>query len=145
MKAVPTEHEDQVALFQWRDWAKSRHPELEAMFAIPNGILKNAAAHAKFKAEGFSPGLPDVMFPVSRHGFIGLAIEMKRIKGGKVSEDQRKWLALLQEHGWRCEVCKGFDAAKQVLEDYLRDLPCSATSVDERLALCQLDTDAPWA
>ena len=32
-----SEHDDQCALFQWADMMAQQYPELDLMFAIPNG------------------------------------------------------------------------------------------------------------
>lgn len=45
---------------------------------------------------------------------------MKRRKGGRVSDDQREWLAHCNENGYRAEVCRGWDEAREVIEDYLK-------------------------
>lgn len=45
-----------------------------------------------------------------------VAIEMKRVKGSKVSPDQIEFLEELSGHGWRCFVTYGHEAAALALE-----------------------------
>jgi len=55
---------------------------------------------------------------VARGGFHGLYIELK-VKGGRVSKEQRWWIEKLREQGYRVEVPVGCQAALDVLMDYL--------------------------
>jgi len=71
----------------------------------------------KLKAEGVQRGVPDMLiFHATRQGACGLAIEMKRRKGGKVSADQRHWLDGLAAQGWACVVAKGSHMAIDAIE-----------------------------
>jgi hypothetical protein len=49
----------------------------------------------------------------------GLAIELKKVKGGRVSQSQNEWLKSLEMRGFKAIVAKGFDEAVKVLELYL--------------------------
>jgi len=69
---------------------------------------------AKLKALGLQPGFPDILIldaPPLHPCVKGAAIEMKRQRGGKVSDDQRKWLANLEQRGWLCMVAEGANEA----------------------------------
>ena len=118
---VASEHSEQVAVFEWAELASGRHPELALMFAVPNGGARNIVVARKMKAEGVKPGVPDIMLPVARKRFHGLAIEMKRRAGGRVSDDQLFWLDALTEQSWLAVVCKGWEEAVAVIEGYLND------------------------
>ena len=72
---------------------------------------------------GYSPGVPDIMI-YDRPGmvmngrvFVGVAIEMKRRKGGILSEEQKQWLADLELRGWKCKVALGCDDAIKFLQE----------------------------
>lgn len=121
---IPTEHEEQKALFQWADAAKGTRPELRLMYAIPNGGHRHHAVAAKLKAEGVKPGVPDTCLPVARGGFHGLYVEMKRRDGGALLPEQRAWIADLNEQGYQAECCYGWDEARAVIEEYLAGAPC---------------------
>ena len=54
-----------------------------------------------------------------RGSFHGLAIELKKDKGGRVSTSQKEWLKSLEMRGFKATVAKGFDEAVKLLEEYL--------------------------
>lgn len=117
--AVPTESDEQIALFRWAAYETGVHPELGMMYHIPNERKCSAQQGARMKAEGRKSGVPDICLPVARGGYHGLYIELKRTKGGRVSDEQKGWLKALQRCGYRAEVCLGWDAARTVIMDYL--------------------------
>lgn len=116
---IPDEHTEQVALFRWAALTSRRLPQLKLLYAIPNGGHRHKAVAAKLKAEGVKSGVPDVFLPVPSGGFHGLYIEMKRRKGGTVSAEQKRWIEALGDQGYLVEVCKGWESAVAVIEDYL--------------------------
>lgn len=114
-----TEQDEQISLFQWRDIQAVRSPELALLFAIPNGGLRNPVVARKLKAEGVKAGVSDVMLPIARKDYHGLFIEMKRRDGGKESREQRDFREAVIAQGYKAVVCKGWEEARKVLEDYL--------------------------
>lgn len=90
---VPTEAQEQVTLFSWA--AVQAIPELALLYHIPNGGSRHKAEAARLRAEGVRAGVPDLCLPVPRGGFHGLYIELKRLRGGRLSEQQRAWLDAL--------------------------------------------------
>jgi hypothetical protein len=79
---------------------------------VPNEGKRNVVAGARLKAAGLKSGVPDILIfspapnkPEAR----GVAIELKRKKGGRVSETQKEWLWRLNEEGWYATVCSGYD------------------------------------
>lgn len=118
---IPTEHAEQVCLFSLVLIHQKSYPELHLLTAVPNGGVRHKAVAAKLKAEGVRPGYPDLLLDVPRQGFHGLRIEMKRRKASPsaVSKDQREWHDLLRHHGYRVEVCHGWESAWAVICDYL--------------------------
>lgn len=106
-------------MIQWCNINKEKHPGLGMIFAIPNGGKRSARTGAVLKLEGVKPGVPDLFLPVSRKEFHGLFIEMKRLKGGSLSPSQKTWKKNLECLGYRVEVAKGFEAARDVIIDYL--------------------------
>ena len=112
------EHNEQVAVFAWARWAEAQYPELALLFAVPNGGARNKVTAARLKAEGVKRGVLDIWFPVARGGYHGLTIELKA-KGGRLSPEQRTWLAALQAQGWCALMCVGALEAIAALENYL--------------------------
>lgn len=117
--AVPTESDEQIALFRWAAYETNAHPELSMLYHIPNERRCTARQGARMNAEGRRKGVPDICLPVPKGGFHGLYIELKRTKGGTVSEDQRGWIKALQRCGYRAEVCRGWEPAMNVILEYL--------------------------
>ena len=116
---VPTEDAEQAALFRMAALHLSVYPELALLFNIPNGAYKSKSAQRVFKATGLRSGVPDLMLPVACGQYHGAFIEMKRTKGGVVSETQKTWIAALRGEGYCVAVCAGWAAAWSVITDYL--------------------------
>lgn len=119
MNMTPTEGEEQATLFHWCDMVNGKYPELQLLFHIPNGGERRKSEAARMKAEGVKPGVPDLFLPVARVNYHGLFIEMKRRKGGRVSDEQREWIGNLLANGYAVEVCRGWEEAKDAIENYL--------------------------
>ncbi len=92
-----TEHQTQAAFFDWL--ALQNIPGIELMHAIPNGGQRHPAVAAKLKKEGVKAGALDTQWPVSRGGYIGLAIEFKD-GAGNPTKEQRERITALQLEGW---------------------------------------------
>jgi len=118
---ILTESQEQVAFMQWVDMFFNGNEEF--VFAIPNGGLRNVVVAKKMKAEGVKPGVPDLFFTLARGGYHGLFIEMKRIKGGSTSKDQKDKIERLRNCGYKVDVCKGFDEAKKSILEYVSTTP----------------------
>ena len=115
-----SEHQEQAALFQWAEKLAYQYPELDLMFAIPNGGLRHKAVAIRMKAEGLKAGVPDIFLPVARCGHHGLFIELKYGKG-KPSTKQVWWLDELQKEDYLAVVCWGWCEAAALIESYLED------------------------
>lgn len=118
--AVPTESAEQIALFKWAKLAQGTMPELALMYAIPNGGLRSKVTAARMKAEGVKAGVPDIHLPVARGGYLSLYIELKRVKGGRVSPGQMAFFDALRLGGHRVVVCFGWAEAQQAITNYLK-------------------------
>lgn len=118
-RTIPLESEEQQALFEWANLMSGKVPELNLLVHIPNGGLRNVAVAVRLKAEGTRKGFPDMILPVARYGYHALAIELKRVKGGRIEPEQQEWLDSLSAQGWRAVVCRGFDEVKAEIENYL--------------------------
>ncbi len=108
-----SEHLEQVRLVSW---FRRSYPSVR-IFAIPNGGGRSMAQGASLKAEGVSPGVPDLFVPEWN-----LWVEMKRETGGVVSPVQRDWIEYLESIGHRVIVGRGFEDAKRQIEDVKKPL-----------------------
>ena len=120
---VPTERKEQVRLAKYLD-------SLGLLWChVPNeghgGRGKGAQIRgASLRTQGLKSGVPDCLVfdscSLEEDGEVkqykGCAIELKREKGGRVSESQKRWLIDLKRRGWFTAVCNGFIDAKQLIE-----------------------------
>lgn len=116
-----TESQEQQLLFEWAALSAGKWPELALMYHIPNGGSRSKSEAGRFRAEGVKAGVPDICLPVARGGYHGLYIELKRVKGGRVSTPQQGWIAALRDQGYCACVCKGWDDAAHVIKKYLEN------------------------
>lgn len=119
-RPIPREDAEQMAVMEWAAYRLGMWPELRLLYHVPNGGSRNRIEAARLRAQGVKSGVPDLVLPVARVGWHGLYIELKRRKGGRLSEEQRRWLDDLQEQGYLALRCDGAQAAIQVIEEYLR-------------------------
>ena len=129
-----SEHEEQVAVFEWADLSTGQYPELKTLYAIPNGGKRHKAVAGKLKAEGTKPGVPDIHLPVARGGYHSLYIEMKF---GKYTPTvhQANWLGYLKKKGHAVAVCWDFYATQDVLEWYLEQPPTAVVLAGTETAM----------
>jgi hypothetical protein len=113
-----SEHEEQVALFEWAEMAQGEHPELAMLFAIPNGGQRHPAVAAQLKVEGVKAGIPDLFLAVARGRWHGLFIELK-VKPNKATEAQHAWIDSLRYYGYSAVICFGAQDAINVIKAYL--------------------------
>ncbi len=114
-----TEEDEQMMLIEWVSDMSSDFPQLKWIFHVPNGGHRYPAVAKKMKDMGQSPGVPDLLFPFVAHEYCGLAIEMKRKRGGVVSDKQKAWMSWLDSQGWLCSVCYGHEQAIEMISAYL--------------------------
>lgn len=117
-RIVRPEITEQIAVFMWAAREAALLPELRLLFAVPNGGKRDAIEAAKLKRAGVKPGVPDMLLPVARGGYIGLAIEMKTWPN-KPTDLQAEWLDALAGERWRCRVCYSATAAIDVILAYI--------------------------
>jgi hypothetical protein len=116
----PLEHEDQCALVQW--WALEHRrwnlPEF-ALFAVPNGGVRNIRTARRLKAEGVRRGVPDLILAAPRGPFHGAYVELKRETRGEVTPVQAAFGSYLRQAGYAYTIARGFDEAQAWIRRYL--------------------------
>ena len=120
-KTRVTHEEDgeQMTLMEWAGLREGMLPELKWLFHIPNGGKRNPREAGRLKAMGVKSGVSDLFLPVPMGKYHGLWIEMKRQDGGHTSADQKKWIEDMRKNGYKAEVCRGWQEAARVIEQYL--------------------------
>lgn len=91
------------------NWFRHHFPEV-VVIHIPNGGKRNMGEAMKLKRMGVMAGVPDLFIPAW-----GLWIEMKKEKGGKLSQEQKDMIGYLHECGYIVRVCQGFESAKNAV------------------------------
>ena len=106
---INSEHYEQVELV---NWFRHTYPDV-LIYAIPNGGNRSASEANCLVLEGVVAGIPDLHVPDW-----DLYIEMKRTKGGIVSNEQWAIINYLMLCGKKCIVGIGFDDAKAQIEQF---------------------------
>jgi hypothetical protein len=110
MVIAVSEHMEQARVVMW---FRRTYPDT-LIFAIPNGGLRSKSQAMKLKVEGVVPGVPDLFIPAWR-----VWVEMKKAKGGKLSEEQQLMIKYLQSVNYCVIVGHGAeDAINQLTEKY---------------------------
>lgn len=112
------EDKEQIALMRWAGYQIKKYPELAMLFHIPNGGYRHPATAARMKLLGVKSGVPDICLPVARGEYHGLWIELKAGRN-KPTQLQVAWHMNLSAKGYRVAVCWGWEAARDVIEEYL--------------------------
>jgi hypothetical protein len=128
---LPSEHDEQATVVDWANHHTGKYPELELLYAIPNGggrgkpfITKSGEKRPpllaiRLKEEGLKTGIPDLCLPVARGGYHACYIEMKR-QDGTLSDEQRRVQQLLARNGNYVTTCYNASQAILVLTEYLK-------------------------
>jgi hypothetical protein len=111
-KDVLTEAEEQIRFAVWLDNQKYLYT------ASANGGSRNLLEAVKLKRMGVKKGYPDITILEPQKPYHGLFIELKRVSGGVLSDEQKYWLEKLKNRGYRAEVAKGFEEAKKIVMEY---------------------------
>lgn len=115
----PSEHQEQAGFVHW---FRHQFPRV-LIFAIPNGEHRSVSVGKRLKAEGVVRGIPDLFIPA-----LGVWIEMKRVKGGKLSKEQRETIRYLEGIGHTVIVGRGAqDASRQLLQWMKEDVDATKT------------------
>lgn len=78
-----------------------------------NTFTRSFATKAKLKRAGVKPGVPDYLICLKNQRL--MFVELKRIKGGQVSVEQKEWLSNISACGCLAIVAKGFEAAREAV------------------------------
>lgn len=107
---APLESAEQAALFRWL------RRNCVAAFSVPNGGLRPGRGGVTMKAQGVTPGIPDLLIidrPPEMPNYVGIALELKRANGkpSDIRPEQMLWLERFEQRGWLSAVSYGSRAA----------------------------------
>jgi len=112
MPLVPLEEEEQAVVVEYLELKGHKFT------SIPNSTFtKSWSVKRRNKEQGLRAGLPDLVCIVNDNL---IWIEMKRTKGGTVSQAQKDWIAALEAAGQTVRVCKGAEAAIEFIKEIER-------------------------
>ena len=136
---VGSESMEQQSLITW--WSAGGRvslglPDCATLLAIPNGGWRHPSTAARLRAEGVTPGIPDLFlaWPAKGGNAAGLWIEMKRADGGRLSPAQAQRMSDLELSGYSCCCAHGWQAAALAMSLYVsgsivpRDMPWEPVS-----------------
>lgn len=109
----------QKVIFEWAEWNKNKHPELDMLFHITNEGKRSKRTGAELKRQGLKRGIPDICLPIPNGKYHGLWIELKADKTKRLSKEQKEWLEKLNRFGYKAVRCNGADEGIQTIKDYL--------------------------
>ena len=104
------------------EWFAAQYPTISHLLVhVPNGSNVGVRAGARLKKMGLRKGFPDLFLFIPGGGWHGLAIEMKKKKGGRVTPEQQFMLEKLEKSGYKAIVAHGFDEASQAIKAYITE------------------------
>jgi hypothetical protein len=117
----PTEAQEARTFMQWMKLKGLRFTHIKnesfTKWSRESGKVRNLQAVFDYQ-DGVSAGFPDFAIVLPGKGM--LYIELKRPKGGVVSDAQAEWIeALSALPSNAAAVCRGYDEAKAMVESYL--------------------------
>lgn len=118
-----SEYEEQCAVFAWASRLEKRYPPLQLLYGSINGVKLNKVIALRAKQAGLKKGFPDLILPFPMGKYHGLFIELKRLKRSKLYPEQHWFLQTLAALDYSCHVCKGSEAAIEVICNYLAIKP----------------------
>lgn len=112
----PFEIHEQIAVVEYLEILKNKG-KIILYSALPNNTYTRSwNQRRKGKLEGVRQGVPDILVVTPKTLFF---IEMKRVKGGQVSKEQKEWIEAINKAGVPAKVCKGFDEAKKFIDEII--------------------------
>lgn len=117
----PKESKLQREFFIWVDALLLIWPELENVYAVPNGatLARGPAAWMILKYLGARAGTLDISIDIPAGPYHGMKIEMKRLVGG-MNPDQERRYGLNNRLGYLSVVCRSGNSAIECLNRYLK-------------------------
>lgn len=126
-KGIPLEDDECKTFHRWLqlNYIPHTHIANESRGGSRAAMIRGA----KLKAMGQSAGVWDYEIFLPIKGITGevdayqlVKIEMKRTKGGRLSEEQKEWGDIYEKAGIPCAVCKGAKEAIEQVETWLDEM-----------------------
>lgn len=109
---IPTEEQEQMLFIHWLTTKKLSY------WHTPNSTYTKSWSQKRHNTNmGVQSGIPD-LFVIVNNQVVG--VEMKRLKGGVVSDNQKAWIEKLNNANIPTKVCKGFREAIEYIESFTK-------------------------
>lgn len=124
---VPLEDDEAVVFADWLRAMQIPHTHIANEIGGSTRVAKVRALKAKRMGQTAGVWDYEIFLPVKNidgdiDAYQEVRIELKRAKGGAVSEAQKKWGEIYQLSGIPCAVCKGAGKAIEFVENYLKEI-----------------------
>ncbi len=113
------ESQMQIACVTWFRYQYAKYDL--CLFAVPNGGYRKKTEAKIMKAEGVTAGVSDLILAVPTSDYPGMFIEMKT-KKGTVIPSQKKFLARMDELGYKTAVVRSKKEFMDLVNDYMSKL-----------------------
>lgn len=115
----PLESQHQAMYFRWLEFVTiDGKPLRPHVHHVANGGSRHPIEAARLKAQGVTPGVPDISVELWAGKWHGLRIELKRI-GERPSPEQRDAILRLRAQDYFAVVAQGFEEARRETTRYL--------------------------
>lgn len=117
---APSETKEQITLASLLNQIKYNGRKLQWAH-IPNQGKRSGKTAKILEMMGLKKGLFDILIfdsPPAYPLMKGAALELKKIKGGKVSPEQMEWLDYFNSNSWVAGVAEGLNEALALLKDW---------------------------
>lgn len=112
-----SEDQEQLLLVAYLEILKSQG-KIQLFTAHADNMYVPIGTAVRAKKLGKRPGYPDLSIVTSDATLV--FIELKKAKGGVVSNSQKEWISSLNTCiGVQAYTCKGFEEAKQIINLYI--------------------------
>lgn len=113
---IPTETQDQIALVKYLELLKAQGKILLFSHVPQETYTKSWGVKMMNKKKGVRKGVPDLIIITDT---TVLFLELKRLKGGSISPEQKQWNTHLHNKQTQAHIAKGFDQAKKIIDTYI--------------------------
>lgn len=124
---VPLEDDEAMVFADWLRAMQIPHTHIANEIGGSTRVAKVRALKAKRMGQTAGVWDYEIFLPIKNidgdiDAYQEMRIELKRAKGGTVSEAQKKWGEIYQLSGIPCAVCKGAEKAIEFVENYLKEI-----------------------
>jgi len=113
---VLTEAQEGANLAEWLD-LMTRVGKIKLYTHVPNSTYTTSwAAKRRNRVQGVKPGMTDYIICTEKEVIF---LELKRVKGGQTSNEQKEWLLQLNGKTTVARLAKGADNAIKFIEERL--------------------------